>query len=186
MQKEKLYHFINYRRLVFLITLLVTLAFPNYFVHAKVTLGGSEMQTIHVNTVKGFLHFSLSNYSIKKVKKWGPRYARSAKWLHVLHESERIYELGELNGPEVKLILAAIAVISRVVNDEMPNLPVNESLMTWSDIGSRLKIEYSKKNGKALWKYELPKKSKKKKPKRSKKFRKKSSKDRPSSTDKQK
>ena len=151
--------------MVFLIVLLVALAFP-YIAHAKVVVGGAEMQTVHVNTVKGFLHFSLSNYSETQTKKWGPRYARSAKWLQALHESKRIYDLAELDGPEAGLILVAMEFISRVVNGEVPNLPPDESLITWANVGSRLQVEYTKKGGKTRWKYELPKKPKKKKKKK--------------------
>ena len=143
--------------IIFILFCLTSLA------HAKVTLNNSVMDEIHLNTIKGMLYDITHSEEAKKDVKTKvilPNAARAIAWVNECYTSKKIYKLEKIKTDNAKIILHAIKIITNVTNGQYPGLPINEVMIMWRDLGSRVIIQHVAKEGRITWKFEL--KSKKK------------------------
>ena len=144
--------------------ILIFLLIPTV-AYAKIKLCEEEcrpLQTEHVQTVKGFLYEMVSNQTLDIKKQLSPKFARAIVWLEKLHKDKVLYVMTKYKTEDADLVTAAVNVIVDVAMGRIPNMPPEQTIVRWTNLGSKVVAKYKiikhDKKTTVKWKLELSKK----------------------------
>ena len=102
--------------------------------NAKLLFGGHPILDVHVNTLKGHFYHATELTKNERVKK---EIAMTVAWIEKRHNSKKIYEVGEEDCPESRLMRGAVYFMRDIEEGKIPSLD-HEILEKWYLLGHRV------------------------------------------------
>ena len=122
----------------------------------------TPLQIEHVHTIKGFLYEIVSNQTLEIKKELSPKFARAIVWLEKIHKDKAMHVITKHKTEDAKFVTSAVNIIVDVAMGRIPNMPAQQTITRWTDLGSKVVARYkTTKHGKKTtvkWKLELSKK----------------------------
>ena len=102
--------------------------------NAKILFGGHPILDVHVNTLKGHFYHASQVSKGKTIKK---EIASTVAWIEKRHNSKKVYEVGEEDSTESRLVVSAVYFMRDIEEGKIPSLD-REMIEQWYRLGRRV------------------------------------------------